>query len=544
MKKFIIKKNNFLSRDVFGFYHTYYLGFNKPCNLDYLNILKNDFNKQLPGLLNKAYQEVERILEQDLPKIPKELGIERMTVCVVPRAKEQRKYHSNQLLFKQAVKNVVTKFKNIFEDGTDYILRIKDTFTTHLGNIKGNYGPEPYPGITIDTCNISKNVKGKDILLVDDIYTLGVNVDEDAIEALFENGANSVTFYAVAYTLKNYTQNALNILALLEYQGIGRGFIVENIQKIKEMEENIDDLVDWVSSIIKKKISINDFKQKRESIKKELQKCADNDIYTVAIGDEAYSGLVEPRISRINKINNNEKPIVLFLKGDLNLLLDENNLNVAVIGTRYPNEEDELLEKEIIWYLLRRSKKVTILSGLAIGCDTIAHKSAIKYGGKTIAILPSPILNILPKKNEKLAKKIFDKCGLLISEYYKDPISKQELKRRYVECDRLQALFSDCIILIASHDIKYKQILKGQKNVDFGSRHAMRYAKKFGILRAVVYDHQKHSNDLRYSLNKKLANEKYVIAINESNKVEVIKKILEKIEKRYDFNDIWGKRGL
>ncbi len=60
-----------------------------------------------------------------------------------------------------------------------------------------NNGCSPYPGITEATCVISSNVKGQNILLVDDIYTPGVNIDEDAINALLNMGALAVTFYAV-----------------------------------------------------------------------------------------------------------------------------------------------------------------------------------------------------------------------------------------------------------------------------------------------------------------------------------------------------------
>lgn len=65
--------------------------------------------------------------------------------------------------------------------------------------VKGynNDGPEPYPGITEETCAISPNVKAMNILLVDDIYTPGVNIDEDCINALLKMGAKTVTFYAV-----------------------------------------------------------------------------------------------------------------------------------------------------------------------------------------------------------------------------------------------------------------------------------------------------------------------------------------------------------
>ena len=95
---------------------------------------------------------------------------------------------------------------DIFLDGTNYIVRHTNTKTTHLRKpIEGfeNDGPKPYPGISYDTCNFSNSINGKDILLIDDIYTKTVNIDEDMLQSLLDLGANSVSFYAIGKTIEN-----------------------------------------------------------------------------------------------------------------------------------------------------------------------------------------------------------------------------------------------------------------------------------------------------------------------------------------------------
>lgn len=62
----------------------------------------------------------------------------------------------------------------------------------------------PYIGITKETCSISDDVIGQDILLVDDLYTKTVNIDEDCIQALLDKGARSVTFCSIGKTLSRY----------------------------------------------------------------------------------------------------------------------------------------------------------------------------------------------------------------------------------------------------------------------------------------------------------------------------------------------------
>ena len=86
--------------------------------------------------------------------------------------------------------------------GGTYIIRSVNTRTTHLDKLGGGGdGDTPYPGITKTTCTISDEIKGKDILLIDDVYTKDVGIDEDAIQALFDHGAKSVIFYSVGKTL-------------------------------------------------------------------------------------------------------------------------------------------------------------------------------------------------------------------------------------------------------------------------------------------------------------------------------------------------------
>jgi len=191
----IFSNDEYLYRDIQGHYHTDYTGYKNVGNPDYLNDLKNTFDNFLTDKLNKAVQELEDVLKADLSNFDKNL-----TICIVPRSKSESTYSQNQLLFKKVVQRLIKELG--FQDGSNYIVRHADTKTTHLAHTSysGN-GDMPYSGITKNTCNISNEVKEKDILLIDDIYTSHVYIDEDAIQALFDNGANTVRFYAVGKTI-------------------------------------------------------------------------------------------------------------------------------------------------------------------------------------------------------------------------------------------------------------------------------------------------------------------------------------------------------
>jgi hypothetical protein len=199
MIQFQIPANEYLSRSTNAFYHVPYTRMGTPGNPGYLNDLKNTFNDFSEHKLQSAVQELQDVLQEDIPQIVQSLGFDAVTVCVVPRAKKETAYQPNQQLFRTTVHAAIAHRRGI-TDGTKYMRRNTDTRTTHLRNPIRNYendGPLPYPGITSETCEISPNVMGSNILLVDDIYTPNVNIDEDAINALLKIGALTVTFYAV-----------------------------------------------------------------------------------------------------------------------------------------------------------------------------------------------------------------------------------------------------------------------------------------------------------------------------------------------------------
>ena len=248
MNEFIIEKNSFLSKDILAFYNTDFFGSKDYSNNpNYLYKIKNDpHHNWSEQEIEQATKELKQVLKADIRKIWDKLSIDldELTICVVPRAKTETTYNKNQLMFKFSVKEVIRDLCLYnFIDGTNYIERHTDTKTTHLNHknvnsrqitaeqiqlifdkIKNagsrlsakeqsnnvskqateehsNNGSEPYRGISLATCRFSENIRGKNILLIDDIYTKTVNIDEDMIQALLDCGANKVYFYAVAKTL-------------------------------------------------------------------------------------------------------------------------------------------------------------------------------------------------------------------------------------------------------------------------------------------------------------------------------------------------------
>lgn len=206
------------------------------------------------------------------------------------------------------------------------------------------------------------------------------------------------------------------------------------------------------------------------------------------------------------KLKPSEKPFLFAYKGDFDLLNEIDN-NVAVIGVLTPTEDIEVREQKIVEELVKN--KITIVSGLAVGCDTIAHKTCLENKGKTIAILPTTFDNIYPKENKSLVDEIVKNKGLVLTEYVNEPQNRFDRIKRFIDRDRLQAMFSKAVVLIASYT---------QGNGDSGSRYALQKAKEYGKLRYAMFDKKADNNKVIFELNKQQVQDGSIILTNKTIK--------------------------
>lgn len=319
-----------------------------------------------------------------------------------------------------------------------------------------------------------------------------------------------------------YTDNALNIITAKSYKGIGRAWIIKNL----EGNESVEKIVSLLNSNSKQDdlITIDDFEFNKNQMISRVEKCEESCDGIVAIGDKDF-----PKYR--GNVKDSERPIFLFYKGDLSLL-DIQNSNITVIGLLNPDEAIESREQKIVSEIVKRG--VTIVSGLAFGCDSIAHKQAL-IGGKTIAVLPSPLNNIMPAKNKSLAFEIVEEGGLLITEYFDEHKSAMDLSSRYKDRDRLQALFCDTIILAASYaqDSAQRWKIFDQK-LDSGARLAMGFAKDYNIPRAVMFDQNIDLNNPMFDLNRQLITEQKDVTILTQKTLE---EIINTVKSKKSYNN-------
>lgn len=250
--------------------------------------------------------------------------------------------------------------------------------------------------------------------------------------------------------------DALNILTHLSSKGKGRAWVYANCKKGDKLP---DDLLD-----------------RRYELEQVLESNISGFDGIITFFDSSF-----PNIRA--KVSAGDYPLCFFYRGDISLL---NTKKIAVIGTRNATPEIKVREEVVVDALVER--QMTIVSGLANGCDSIAHSRCVAKGGKTIAILPSPVWSVIPESKVSLAEEIVQSGGLLLSEYY-SVAGKTELTPRYVRRDNLQAMLSDGVVLSAS-------------NEDGGSRFAVNYALSNNIDCAAIYDDATDGENPLFALNR------------------------------------------
>lgn len=165
-----------------------------------------------------------------------------------------------------------------------------------------------------------------------------------------------------------------------------------------------------------------------------------------------------------------DDPFLIFVRGSL----ASNPLqSVAIIGTREPTEHGQAIAQRIAQYFAEEGW--SIVSGLALGCDAIAHSTALKAKGHTVAVLAHGLQTIAPSTHRPLAEEILEGGGALLSEF---PFGRPPIPQQFVKRDSTQAGMAQGVVMVQSD-------LRG------GSLHASRAALDYKRWLAIPYPTEK-----------------------------------------------------
>lgn len=241
------------------------------------------------------------------------------------------------------------------------------------------------------------------------------------------------------------------IIALNKLNSFGK-------RKTRRLLENLNvtDGTDFFSAInrgiqlgvFQKSQPIGNFLEAAEYAKKVIKVCEEEGIKIINAFD--------PNFPEALKFENH--PLIFFYKGNLDCL--NSNKLATVVGTRHPNQLG-------IDYVSDVSKELAkndyiVVSGLAAGCDTIAHQAVLEEEKLTVAFLPSSLNRINPSSNLQLAQEIIDKGGLVITEFSPLAVSNSGM---FIERDKLLAGVAK-VIFVSEFDDRSGTL----QTLDFGAK--------------------------------------------------------------------------
>lgn len=147
---------------------------------------------------------------------------------------------------------------------------------------------------------------------------------------------------------------------------------------------------------------------------------------------------------QLNDVEAKYAPKILYVDGQIQIPLP--CPRVSMVGSRKASSKGIETAKFISKTLAK--KQVVIVSGLAEGIDTAAHEAAIQSGGKTVAVLGTPLDKTYPRKNLPLQQKIMSE-HLAISQFQIGHVTKP---KDFVIRNRTMALISDATIIVEAGD--------------------------------------------------------------------------------------------
>lgn len=164
---------------------------------------------------------------------------------------------------------------------------------------------------------------------------------------------------------------------------------------------------------------------------KELTRLKDNGVSLILYDDPLYPKLLQ-EISY--------PPFGIYIKGKLP---NDSSLSLAIVGTRKATYDGKEAAKKFARELAERD--FVIVSGLALGIDAASHEGCLEAKGITVAVLANGLDNIYPKTNERLAKRILESDGAIISEY---PLGAESFPYRFLERNRIVSGLSQGTLIV------------------------------------------------------------------------------------------------
>ena len=246
-----------------------------------------------------------------------------------------------------------------------------------------------------------------------------------------------------------------DVLVLQSLKGVGNRTLVKfidyyhtnNLKTIRELDfTKVQKLNSSIAQAAADLFTSSEYDVLSLDCEKLLSKWSDAGIYVLTYGSSDYP-------VQLNSLS--DPPALLFCKGNCDLI--KNPKSIAVVGTRNNTRLGEKIAYKTVEHFSKEG--FCIVSGLALGIDSIAHHAALDNRGRTVAVLVD-LISIAPSNHRDLAEQILRQGGLLVSE---NPPGTKVIPALFAKRDRIQAGLALAVFAI-------------ETSIDGGTMHAVRGA--------------------------------------------------------------------
>ena len=194
-----------------------------------------------------------------------------------------------------------------------------------------------------------------------------------------------------------------------------------------------------------------------------------------------------------------DPPVVLFVKGEVQAL--HASESIAIVGTREPSHLGEQAAESA--GRLAAEAGIAVVSGLALGCDTKAHRGCVDANGVGVAVLANGLDRVYPAANRELANRILDRGGCLVSE---SPVGTKLTRWAFAYRDRIQSGLSDRVLVIETD-------IKG------GTMHTVKYSRRQQRPLACIHHPEQFLSDSKTRGNQKLIHDGTAVGISDQDEL-------------------------
>lgn len=250
------------------------------------------------------------------------------------------------------------------------------------------------------------------------------------------------------------------VFALSQVEGLS----ARSLKRVLKLFPSPDSLVAAPSELIQEKLGedlsrilllrlLDHWDRAFSSAQQLIGRHLENKVVPVALTDARYP----PLLKLIP-----DPPPLLFIRGNIETLSLVDT--VAIVGTRDATERGREVASRVAKYFGKNG--YVIVSGLAKGIDTAAHKGALEAGARTIAVLGTALDQIYPAENRPLADRIANDSGALVTEL---PLGRKSFRNAFVQRDRIQSGMSLAVVPV-------------QTDIAGGTMHTVKFAEMQGRL--------------------------------------------------------------